>query len=362
MTTQPDAPADDTQPTDQPDTGPVPGAAGEDVGRTFDLSDEAAAALYPDVESGEPPQIDPADLQVPPPFAQRESALLDIIRMYGSKQASWPDTLKALVDFEYAPMPQPAGAPIGPNAGQWYGDVENEGFSASPPNTWPQLQEAADAGLITQVEFDQVLAARAGQTDTQATDQGGDSILAAAGDGGNTGGSAALPPGPGEGKAWSDAARTAAHEARLRHLLAMQDHAREVLHAHEDDPDDFPESNALALARHVGALPTDGAKPTADLHARLTEHTSEILDSYEGPSESNEYLLAHHTAAYLEAGHPPKVGARYSHVHGGHHLRMVKVTAVAPDGNVTVRAEAGSMAGMTYDLTPDQAQAVLVRQ
>lgn len=150
-----DAPPPDA-PADAPATGP-------DIGKTWGLSDEAASALYPDVDDAPPPQVNPADEQVPPPFAQRPSPLLDLVRMYGAGHADWPQTKQALVDFDYAPLPAPTGAPTGPAAGQWYADVENNAQGPEVPGSWPELVAAADHGMLTQQELDEVLAARAGK-------------------------------------------------------------------------------------------------------------------------------------------------------------------------------------------------------
>lgn len=130
-----------------------------DMGKTFDLSDAAAGVLYPDVPSGPPPEVTPDMLEVPPPFEQRESALLDIIRMYGSGQTDWPTALKALGEFPYAAEPERAAAPTGPTAGQWYGEVEADIGAPAADNTWQQLMDATEAGMLTRDERNQVLQA-----------------------------------------------------------------------------------------------------------------------------------------------------------------------------------------------------------
>lgn len=142
----------------------------------IDLSEDAAAVLYPDVDSGPPPQLPPDADQTPPPFAQRESPLLDIIRMYQAGQVDWPTTRQALIDFDYAPVEAPGGEPVGPTAGQWYGDVEDSAYE-EPVGSWAELQTAADVGMLSRDEFNEVLAARAGtgdgeqQPDAAASDQ-----------------------------------------------------------------------------------------------------------------------------------------------------------------------------------------------
>lgn len=261
------APDDPTQ-QDAPDpTAPAPGDgsgidATDDQGGTFNLSDEAAAALYPDVDEPDPPQIDPSATQVPPPFAQRPSPLLDIVRMYGSGQTDWPAARQALIAFDYAPLPDAAGAPTGPTAGQWYGDVEANAQAPAPPGSWPELQAAADHGMLTQDEFNQVLAARAGQNpDQQGDDQSSDSILAAAGDAGDSGPG---DPTPTEGKAWSDAARAAAYKARMEHLRnRLGDVASEdVITAHHGAVLD-PVAHDAVLQGH-GVLPDGSARVSDD--------------------------------------------------------------------------------------------------
>lgn len=129
--------------------------------RTLDLSDAANEALYPDVEHPEPAEL-PADaLAVPPPLVQQEGNLLGIVRAYASGQADWDATKQALIDFDYQQMPPRTGQPAGSSRGEWYTDVEADVGTSAPPDTWSQLQEAADAGLLTSDEFNEVLAARA---------------------------------------------------------------------------------------------------------------------------------------------------------------------------------------------------------
>jgi hypothetical protein len=135
-----------------------------DQGKTFDLSDEAAAVLYPDPPTPDPPVIPPDALTPIPPLAQRESALLDIIRMYGSGQTDWPATRQALTGFDYATPPPRVNAPTGPTAGAWYGEVESDVGNPAGDNTWAQLEEAAAAGMLTDDEVTQILQARAGGT------------------------------------------------------------------------------------------------------------------------------------------------------------------------------------------------------
>jgi hypothetical protein len=139
------------------------------------LSDDASAVLYPDVESAPPQQL-PADAErTPAPFAQRESPLLDIVRMYQSGQVDWPTTRQALIDFDYAPVEVPGGEPVGATAGQWYGDIEDAAYD-EPVGSWAELQSAADVGMLTRDEFNEVLAARAGSTDSPSEPEPGSAV------------------------------------------------------------------------------------------------------------------------------------------------------------------------------------------
>lgn len=176
MTTSDAYAAGVTQPTPPTDTPPDPSEVGDatvDAMSTGDLSDEANASLYPDVEHPDPPELPPDAMQVPPPLEQRQSNLLDIIRAYASGQTDWPSTKQALIDFDYQPMPPRVGSPVGPSKGDWYTDVEADVGTDAPDDTWAQLLEATDAGMLSRDERNQVLAARSqAQTEQEQADQG----------------------------------------------------------------------------------------------------------------------------------------------------------------------------------------------
>lgn len=123
---------------------------------TTPSTDDDDAARYPDVEHPGPPEIPASAFAVPPPFSQRTSDLLDLVHQYRDGEATWEQTLDSLATFAYEPVPDVPGDPTGPDPGQWWGDVEAERLGPAPDNTFYQLQEANDFGLLTDDEFRQV--------------------------------------------------------------------------------------------------------------------------------------------------------------------------------------------------------------